>query len=462
MSAWLTEPMPDGTRRLPLAYGLSGDVKGKLVVLDLGDLARQVAQVKDAGGVAVAVRDSAAPFGGDELVLPTLAVGGVGADRLVDSARSGGTATLTVRAPSQDDYELAFGTTGQVPTDLTHAVRKADLAAVTMAFYGYSADNPPLQDAGPKLGSLRLRGIVDPLVKQPNQEQVEYYTPGDWSVAVYEGAAPLYRGRVMDLEAGHCYRVAWNQAALGPAFPGGQWVVRDNDLINVRIPFFTDAAGNPMVAENSEGDTGTTSLYRDGKLAATQNLPGQGMFQVPPTPAAYRLVTDVTRNQPWWPLATKVTAEWTFTNSSTVLPLLSVQYRPAVDLSNTAPGGVDFTIPVTVTRQDGPAKIRSMTVDVSYDDGATWTSAKVARDHTVSVHHPATGYASLRVNAADTDGNTTTQTVIRAYRIGRWFSDGVAVHVSPGPSGVVRGRETKGPDSQGHSFRNLNAKVNWR
>jgi hypothetical protein len=416
---WLTEPMPEGTRQLPLAYGLSGEVNGKLVVLDLGDLAQQVAQVKDAGGVAVAVRNGAASFGGDELVLPTLAVGGVGADRLVDSAKAGGTATLTVRAPGKDDYELAFGTTGQVPANLAHTVRKADLAAVTMAFYGYSTDNPPLQDAGARLGPLRLRGIVDPVVKQPNQEQVEYYTPGTWNVAMYEGAAPLYRSRVMDLEAGHSYRVAWNQAALGPAFPGGRWVVRDKDVIDVRIPLFTDAAGNPMVADSTEGDTGTTSLYRDGKLTATQNLPGQGTFPVAPAPATYRLVTDVTRNQPWWPLATKVTAEWTFTDCSTVLPLLSVQYRPAVDLGNTAPGGVDFTIPVTITRQDGPARIRSVTVDVSYDDGATWTSAKVARDHTVSVHHPAAGYASLRVKAADTDGNTTTQTVIRAYRIGR-------------------------------------------
>ncbi|GAB3882446.1 hypothetical protein GCM10029964_040210 [Kibdelosporangium lantanae] len=418
MSAWLTDPMPEGTRQLPLAYGLSGDVKGKLVVLDLGDLAQQVARVKDAGGVAVAVRDGAARFGGDELVLPTLAVGGVGADRLVDAAKAGGTATLTVHAPSQEDYELAFGTLGQVPANLAHTVRKADLAAVTMAFYGYSADNPPLQAAGPRLGTIRLSGIVDPLLKQPSHEQVEYYTPGDWSVAVYEGAAVLHRTRVLDLAAGHGYRVAWNQAALGPAFPGGQWVVRAKDVIDVRVPLFTDAAGNPMLADNEEGDVGTTSLYRDGKLTATQNLPGQGTFQVPPSPATYRLVTDVTRNQPWWPLATKVTAEWTFTGCSTVLPLLGVQYRPAVNLRNTAPGGVDFTIPVTVTRQDGPVRIRSLTVDVSYDDGVTWTPAKVARDQTVSVHHPATGYASLRVHAVDTDGNTTSQTVIRAYRIG--------------------------------------------
>ena len=97
--------------------------------------------------------------------------------------------------------------------------------------------------------------------------------------------------------------------------------------------------------------------------------------------------------------------------------MLTTRFTPAVDLHNRAPGHRPFTFPAHVARQDGPARITSLSVDVSYDDGATWQPAHVRRDHahwTVSVWHPRTGYVSLRSRAADSDGNRQEQTVIRA------------------------------------------------
>jgi hypothetical protein len=60
-------------------------------------------------------------------------------------------------------------------------------------------------------------------------------------------------------------------------------------------------------------------------------------------------------------------------------------------------------------------------VQVSYDDGATWTTAPTQRDgdrgHAV-LHDPASaGFASLRISARDAAGDSVTQTVIRAYQI---------------------------------------------
>ncbi|WP_405870819.1 hypothetical protein [Streptomyces sp. NBC_00005] len=64
-------------------------------------------------------------------------------------------------------------------------------------------------------------------------------------------------------------------------------------------------------------------------------------------------------------------------------------------------------------------------VEVSYDDGATWTSvpAKVRGTTGQAVlTHPAassgSGWVSLRASGDDHSGNTFSQTVIRAYRIG--------------------------------------------
>ncbi len=57
---------------------------------------------------------------------------------------------------------------------------------------------------------------------------------------------------------------------------------------------------------------------------------------------------------------------------------------------------------------------------MSYDDGATWAPATVARDGakwSVSVLHPESGFVSLRAKASDAQGNTVEQTVIRAYAL---------------------------------------------
>ncbi len=59
-------------------------------------------------------------------------------------------------------------------------------------------------------------------------------------------------------------------------------------------------------------------------------------------------------------------------------------------------------------------------MDVSYDDGQTWRKADVRRDRdhwTVTVHHPKTGYVSLRSRTTDADGNRFAQTIVRAYQL---------------------------------------------
>jgi hypothetical protein len=65
--------------------------------------------------------------------------------------------------------------------------------------------------------------------------------------------------------------------------------------------------------------------------------------------------------------------------------------------------------------------LAELTAQVSFDDGETWTAAPLVRTGNtgvVFVHHPAgSGFVSLRMTAADVQGNAVTQTVIRAYEI---------------------------------------------
>ena len=165
----------------------------------------------------------------------------------------------------------------------------------------------------------------------------------------------------------------------------------------------------------------------DGTLVGTTPSPDMAWFAVPDATADYRLTAQATRTADWWPLSPTVSADWTFRSSAadegSALPLLTVRFDPVVDLHNRLPGGQVVTFPAYVARQGSDAaRITSLTVEVSYDDGQTWQPAAVTAtgDHwSVQVDHPATGYASLRARATDADGDTVEQTVLRAYQIGQ-------------------------------------------
>lgn len=73
----------------------------------------------------------------------------------------------------------------------------------------------------------------------------------------------------------------------------------------------------------------------------------------------------------------------------------------------------------------GSTGIVGAKVSASYDDGATWTPAKVDREHggafEVALRQPAlaktNGFVTLRTEAWDAGGNRTVQTVTRAYAL---------------------------------------------
>jgi hypothetical protein len=105
-----------------------------------------------------------------------------------------------------------------------------------------------------------------------------------------------------------------------------------------------------------------------------------------------------------------------------MLPLMTVSFRPSVDLYNRASAGKRQYVPVIVRRaDDGPPQVRSLTVEVSFNDGSTWKKVRVTRSQAdggwlAEISHP-TGkkYVSLRTRAVDNQGNAVKETIIRAY-----------------------------------------------
>jgi hypothetical protein len=125
-------------------------------------------------------------------------------------------------------------------------------------------------------------------------------------------------------------------------------------------------------------------------------------------------------------LTTRVGGTWTF-RSETVpgaqarrLPLSVVRFAPELDANGGTPAGRLLRIPLTVDQQQGAdnGRVRKIEVDISFDDGKTWTKAPVIGS-TALVRNPGkAGFASLRAKGSDSKGNTFEHTVIRAYRIG--------------------------------------------
>ncbi|WP_461118657.1 S8 family serine peptidase [Saccharothrix stipae] len=457
-AGWLRgSPSPSGSQRLATVHGglgtpedLAGiDAEGKLVVLELpGELTYEevyarIRAVRDVGGkaVAVGVLEEAATAtrldDGFPAVLPTLRLYDEPGKRFADLVEAGGvTASITARSGSAYRYELSYPSAGLLPRQLTTVAKTADLAAVRMVYHGGTEEEPPITSAwvealGDEIGTQwGLPGV-------PHAERVEHFTPGTWRIGVggWWAAAGTAHERAV-LERGKSYRMRWHAAVAAPVFAGtttnelGEnhpWAWRTGDLLDITVPFFTDAAGHSRAAEPFFGyDRGSTALHLDGRLVGSQDQPGRGVFVVSREEGEYRLTADVSReDRPWWPLSTKVSGSWTFRSGfrqgpGGALPLLSVGFAPAVDLHNVAPAG-HFTFPVTVHRQDKAPEVRSLDLEVSFDDGATWAAVPVGRDGarwTATVTNPAGGFASLRARASDTEGNAVEQTVIRAYRIG--------------------------------------------
>jgi hypothetical protein len=116
----------------------------------------------------------------------------------------------------------------------------------------------------------------------------------------------------------------------------------------------------------------------------------------------------------------------TMTGSCAFLPLLFPVYNLPLNTSDQATAGAPFTIPFTVSHQLGesPPSGVSATVSESFDDGKTWTAPQAATStggsqFTATIAQPAlsatSGFASLRVTATDSAGDSVTQTIVRAY-----------------------------------------------
>ncbi|WP_157434038.1 MULTISPECIES: S8 family peptidase [Actinoalloteichus] len=327
-------------------------------------------------------------------------------------------------------YNLVLEESG-IPESPTFAVSDADLARVQT---DYHAQGVPASGSRGAMGILPQDGFTFGLsfpIEVPTQ-RLELFSTGDidWTefltfsdVEAIEDYSKENRYEPGDSTA------TWNSAPLGvgvgtETVPAGQ---RFGDEILVNPGVF-DPSGDPVsyfsMAETSI--VGTTTLSHGSEVIGTQPGIGNALFAVPSGDEVFTLDVTGTRALPWSVYGTEIDASWTFA-SGTVdgelpegLPLLGVGFSGEVDELGQAPAGVEYPLELTV---NGVAddQLTELSLEVSYDDGATWTAVEVTSTEdgaTALLTHPAEdGFVSLRASAADAAGNTVEQTMLRSYGI---------------------------------------------
>jgi hypothetical protein len=332
--------------------------------------------------------------------------------------------------PTPYRYDLVIRGADGIPENLAYAARTKDLAKVTTTHRGagvsatgrhYAAHEWADDDwsFGFGIAGVPLPGTL-----------IQYRTPGlRWLSALGIGNAfTVDSGR--RLGGGHS-RETWNAAVSGPSFAARSGERDGDKLVTDTANLFSEGAKGRTGMDADA--TGSLSLTKDGQVIAKVDYPEDGppvlRAILPAESAAYTLTATGTRQVAHSTLSTSVEATWTFrsarTTSAQALPLTAVRFAPhGLDELNRAKPGSTTTVPIWTERNPGAAKgqVKSLRLEMSADDGATWTSVpvKAVGPHWAArIANPgAAGFVSLRAAATDSNGDTVTQTVRRAYAIG--------------------------------------------
>ncbi|NUT47359.1 MAG: hypothetical protein HOV94_08615 [Saccharothrix sp.] len=328
-------------------------------------------------------------------------------------------------------YRFAWVERGKVPTGFVRAPAKRELAEVRTEF-GRGTAGKDYGFAGFPIVDDRLGGFgVDATVTTPGAS-LDYATttPGVrwlWSLAQFQDGAIEAETTTPALthQPGRAYR----QRLLGPVYGPSlaeapdPYLGRKGDEVRFRLPLFGDRHGNSGYSATASA---STRLLRNGTVVGEAPVAGRGTVTVPPGAADYRVETEAVRAPGVSEFSTAVSGAWTFRSGTTPgdrwapLPLTVVRFTPDLDANGAAPAGRVLRVPLVVEQQPGAdnGRVDRLQVEVSFDDGKTWSTTPVL-GRTAFVRNPAgAGHASLRVKGSDHKGNAFEHTVIRAYAIG--------------------------------------------
>jgi hypothetical protein len=345
-------------------------------------------------------------------------------------------------------YAITGSSADGVPSHLSYQQRPGGLAKLTLNVR--SGVNPAtfnLWDIGPGnyYQVLCSPGQVSGQMTAPFSV-TQYVTPGVWTsntdtLYVNSSGEADFTGftyLVRRLAAGHHYIQNFGAAVAGPApiqpsITGNIFQFTAYDLFD--IPGFQ--GGDQCCARS------TATLSRGSRKLWTEHLnEWRGNIYVSRTVTRagwYNFDVSASRlnphgSEPADLLSPRATIDWHFyirpvppAGNNVNFPVTVTTYEPrGLSMSNQALPDATTTVPFQIVRngQNGnPTRqypFRTVRVLVSFNDGASWHQVAVSRhggNWLAVVHDPGSGFVALRSIVTDSHGDSTTQTIYRAYAI---------------------------------------------
>ncbi|BCJ29082.1 hypothetical protein [Actinocatenispora sera] len=373
-----------------------------------------------------------------------------------------------IGAPADQSYryDVAFASDDGVAADQSYRVRSDQLATVHHHLYHDPGDDgryttllggPTDPQIAPQWG---VPAMASPIPAQQLPADVTMYVgtadSGQWGNAVATATADL-AGDGHTYLAGHEYSIEWGRGPIVPGlgqFTGARHVCYScsaGDALSLGMPMQHDAVPDHTSGSALYPAQAHFILYRNGTLIADQDRAlGATVTGVPDSDATYRGVLDTTMPADsgatlWTKTHTEVTVKYSPGTTGSplpagdycaiqdgdtpcqVLPVLTLNYRLAVDRQNTSSAAIQaMGLRVGHVSYDGAGSsspIASAKVSVSFDHGDTWRPAHVlgaAGTYAVTWRNPASAAGTapmLRVRATDANGDAIEQTITAAYQL---------------------------------------------
>ncbi|MFI9041078.1 S8 family serine peptidase [Streptomyces sp. NPDC053726] len=370
----------------------------------------------------------------DAAPLPTASLGTDDGARLLSRIRKPGTATLKVVSHPHPRYlyDLVRHHDGAIPREPSYRPESGELARIDEEFRDTKQDEAVeyREDVSAIFDSPML---IQP-TPVPAQGTLTSWVTAGADIRWISSAGMRDLGQ-MGLTRSYKPRSTTSESWFSPI----QRPRLLNDGIGWRAPFrvgniistsaapaWGDSGGHAGVVW-VDGDSSKISLYQgDQLLGEDVNERIVTVEGLSPDALPYRIVVEGKRNRPDRPYSTRTRTEWGFISSTTdytvitPLPLVQLDYAVATDLSGKARRRTGLTVtPTHLKGAAGAGAIRTVTLEVSYDDGATWRRTTLRQSGggwKAQLDAPSRArFASLRTTARDTKGNSVSQTVIRAF-----------------------------------------------
>nr|WTB28840.1 S8 family serine peptidase [Streptomyces sp. NBC_00830] len=436
-------PLSAGSRKLTAVFAGEGstdalaqqNVRGKAVVVRRSDTVAIEEQAKAAAAagarVLLVVHDGIgrlrpwdetpwSPQNPAPLTVATLNAD-QGGD-LIDSLQRGSVELKVTSHPTTDYlYDVVHHWTGAVPADPTWRVEPSDLGRVNVSFRNHR----PGKANEFRSDVWRGWAVGNQFTAPAQGERTDWVTsdPAWLEDAIIPTETGQHSAGVLRYPAGKTGKVSWFGPIQRPRMgPIGFQPWRYLDMVSIPAPGWGDSgAGHVGEARGNFDVKNWMSLYQgDRQLdwgdAENLSVPGLAAERLP-----YRLVVDNDRAAWAHPYSTHTLTEWKFTSAATgaeSLPLIQLDYGVDTDKA----GRADRRAKLTVAASHLPgttAGIQKPSLEVSYDDGATWQRSELNQDgdawRTALKAPKSADFVTLRVTARDSADNSVSQTITRAF-----------------------------------------------